>query len=374
MLDPSRLLRSSIAGVVWLLLVGAALVTWGDEREYESPEIRQAIQLLQKNGAHVDFYENYEQQTSYYVNLYGTRANDENLQALLALPRIERLWLGANFELSPRTWNIISQLSELQHLHVLGRATDDDLMQIARFPNLVSLQLDGNRFTPLGLWYLEELQQLEQLSIKFDGSGENYFPYLARLPKLSQLSIYDARADNVALEGIENLREIQTLSISFNNVPGKTLQKLSELPKLRALTLSNATFQSADMEVFGKLSTLEHLNLHYCEFPSDHLDALAGMTSVQHVAISHSNLIDAAMVPLAKLPALNYLYLNLTPITDKGLKNLQSAARLETLHLRSTDVTQDGVDWLNKKLPNLRVIAALNETEHGKMDNAKPIP
>ncbi|PQO42752.1 leucine-rich repeat domain-containing protein [Blastopirellula marina] len=352
--------RALIAGVVLLCSLGNVARLLADDRDYESPEIRRAVQLLQKNGAHVDFYENYEEQTSYYVNLYGTRANDENLQALLALPRVERLWLGANFELSPRTWNVLSQLSELQHLHVFGKATDNDLMQIARFSNLISLQLDGNQFSPVGLWYLEELTQLEQLSIKVDGDAAEYFSYLARLPKLSQLSIYDANAKNVSLKGIENLHEIQTLSISFGNIPGSTLQSLAGLTKLKTLTLSNATFQSADMDVFRKLKGLEHLNLHHCEFPADNLDAFEGLENVQHLAISHSNLIDAAMLPLSKLKSLNYLYLHLTPITDKGLKNLRDAQRLETLHLRNTEVTQAGVDWLSEKLPNLRVIAPLS--------------
>ncbi len=352
-------LRSLIAGVVLLVLLGNVGKLLADDRDYESPEIRRAVQLLQKNGAHVDFYENYEEQTTYYVNLYGTRANDENLQALLALPRVERLWLGANFELSPRTWAVLSQLSELQHLHVFGRATDDDLMQIAQFSNLISLQLDGNQFTPVGLWYLEELTQLEQLSIKVDGDADEFFSYLSRLPKLSQLSIYDGDAKNVSLEGIENLHEIHTLSISFGNVPGRTLQSLAGLTKLKNLTLSNATFQSADMDVFRKLNNLEHLNLHHCEFPADNFDAFEGLEKVQHLAISHSNLIDAAMLSLSKLKSLNYLYLHLTPITDKGLENLRDAQRLETLHLRNTDVTQAGVDWLSEKLPNLRVIAPL---------------
>lgn len=360
MTAPQFTLRLLIVGVVFLLSVGSVRLAWADDRDYESPEIRRAVQLLQKNGAHVDFYENYEEQTSYYVNLYGTRANEENLQALLALPRVERLWLGANFELSPRTWNVISQLSELQHLHVFGKATDNDLMQIAQFSNLVSLQLDGNQFTPVGLWYLEELTQLEQLSVKVDGNASEYFSYLSRLPKLSQLSIYDANAKSVSLDGIENLHEIETLSISFGNVPGRTLQSLSGLTKLKTLTLSNATFQSADMDVFRKLNNLEHLNLHHCEFPADNFDAFEGLQKVQHLAISHSNLIDAAMLSLSKLKSLNYLYLHLTPITDKGLENLRDAHRLETLHLRNTEVTQAGVDQLSEKLPNLRVIAPLS--------------
>ncbi|RCS41258.1 hypothetical protein DTL42_22075 [Bremerella cremea] len=352
-------IRLLIAGVVLGLCGGNLTGLLADDRNYESPEIRRAVELLQKNGAHVDFYENYEEQTTYYVNLYGTRANDENLQALLSLPRVERLWLGAGFELSPRTWNVLTQLSELEHLHVFGKATDEDLMQIARFSNLISLQLDGKQFTPVGLWYLEELTHLEQLSIKVDADSGDYFSYLARLPKLSQLSIYDDNAQDVSLNGIENLRELHTLSISLGNIPGRTLQSLASLSKLKTLTLSNATFQSADMQLFRKLSGVEHLNLHNCEFPADNFDAFEGLEKVQHVAISKSNLIDAAMLPLSKLKSLNYLYLHLTPITDKGLENLRDAQRLETLHLRNTDVTQAGIDWLSEKLPNLRIIAPL---------------
>lgn len=331
-----------------------------DDRDYESPEIRKAIQLLEKNGAHVQFYQNYDDQTSYYVNLYATKANPENLQALLVLPKIERLWLGANFELSPLTWSTITQLGELQHLHVFGSPTDADLMQIAQLSNLISLQLGGNNFSPAGLWYLEELTLLEQLTLKIDGNCEPYFAYLARLPNLNQLSIYDPNSKEVSLKGIENFAALRTLSINFGHIPGSALKTIPQIASLKALTLTNVSFNGKDMEIFRKLKQLEHLNLHHCEFPSDNFTALEGLVNVQHMTISHSNLIDDAMTTLGGLPGLNYLYLNLTPITDTGLKNLKDAKGLETLHLRSTDVTQAGVDWLSEELPNLRVIAPLN--------------
>lgn len=357
--------RWFVVGVCLLTIASASgvmvpAVAQADEREYESPEIRKAIQTLQKNGAHVDFYENYEESTSYYVNLYATKASDDNLQALLVLPRVERLWLGANFELSPRSWGTLTQLGELEHLHLFGDPTDDDLAQLALFTNLVSLQLNGQRYTPQGLWYLEELTRLEQLSLKLDGDCEPYFTYLARLPNLSQLSVYDPDAKTASLNGIEKLKKLNTLAVNFGKIEGDALQSVADLPLLKNLTITNATFAEKDLDVFRKLRLLEHLSLHYCEFPDSNLEAFEGLEKLQHLSISNTNLIDEALAHLSKLPSLNYLHLNLTPITDEGLKHLHLARGLETLHLRSTEVTAEGVAALSAAVPNLRVIAPMN--------------
>ncbi len=44
-----------------------------------------------------------------------------------------------------------------------------------------------------------------------------------------------------------------------------------------------------------------------------------------------------------------------SPITDRGLKHFEGLVDLESLYLDGTNVTDDGIAWLLKSLPDLHV-------------------
>lgn len=65
---------------------------------------------------------------------------------------------------------------------------------------------------------------------------------------------------------------------------------------------------------------------------------------------------DDDLVQLARLPNLDDLNLDGAPITDAGLKHLYSLKKLTRIDLSNTKITRQGLDDLEKTLPNARVL------------------
>ena len=64
---------------------------------------------------------------------------------------------------------------------------------------------------------------------------------------------------------------------------------------------------------------------------------------------------DDDLVHLERLPVLEHLYLDGSPITDAGLKHLYTLKALKWVSLGNTQVTQRGLDDLQKALPNATI-------------------
>jgi hypothetical protein len=60
-----------------------------------------------------------------------------------------------------------------------------------------------------------------------------------------------------------------------------------------------------------------------------------------------------------------------TRVTDAGLEHLKGLIGLEFLHLRNTNVTQEGVEELKKALPNL-IVRLDHASEGKKKDSGTP--
>src|SRR5262249_15766559 len=86
------------------------------------------------------------------------------------------------------------------------------------------------------------------------------------------------------------------------------------------------------------------------------LQTLSFEIPVASVRVGHScPVIDDSWLPeIAKLTQLQNLLLSDSQVTDAGLAALQTASALQVLDLRSTKVTQGGVDKLRRSIPNCR--------------------
>ncbi|RCS41261.1 hypothetical protein DTL42_22095 [Bremerella cremea] len=363
----------------WVFLAGCLSVIGflpplarADGQQYESPEIKQAIEYLRKQGATVNFYSTtlgrigdpfrIKQEVTYYINIHSMVPNPENLAALLVVPKVDRLSVGPNFKRDQLAWNTLAQLSEITTLSISGDLQEYDLPNIARFSNLKTLTLQqANNLNPEDLWYLEELTSLKRVSLSLDEDGAPYFDYLARVPHLEDVSLSLSRDKPVSLAGIQKLEHLVSLSIDAQDVPGTDLQEVGQLSQLTSLNLLRTFLRPEEMEIFRGLNKVTYLNLYRCHFKDNPVDAFEGMTSLERIQLSSNDMTDAVFLPLSKLPKIRYMYVRGSKITDEGLAHLHKAKSLRMIQLSSTDITQAGVDALAKALPTLQVIAPLNK-------------
>ncbi len=344
-----------------------------DGQRYESPEIGKAIQHLRQNGATVSFYPMQFMQLgnpfsaprdeiTYYVNIHSLVPTEENLAALLVIPKIDRLTVGPNFKRDQAAWDTLAQMSEITTLSISGDLQEFDLPNIARFTNLNSLTLlRANNLHAEDLWYLEELTELKRLSLTLNGDGAPYFDYLARLPNLDDLSLSLPSNHAVSLEGIQKLDRLVSLSIDAQEIRDNDLQAVGKLTQLNSLNLLRAFLRPEEMEIFRGLDKLTYLNLYRCHLKDNPVDALEGMTALERVQLSNNDMTDAVLKPLGKLPRIRYMYVRGSKVTDEGLEHLHKTRSLRMIQLSSTDITQAGVDALSKSLPTLQIIAPLKK-------------
>ena len=92
----------------------------------------------------------------------------------------------------------------------------------------------------------------------------------------------------------------------------------------------------------------DYLNLSfYGEIETIELKKLIQLKNLKHLNISSSDLFDKHLIFIGQLETLELLDLDLTEITDNGLRNLNSLKRLRELRLKDNpQLTNDCIEFL----------------------------
>ena len=355
-----------------LFLLASVAFATSLQAEIPSPDSHQldaAIEHLQQAGARVHCNGSYrvtimiagneeiqdEIPASYSLNLMGTMATPETLDAILVLPQIESLYVGSEFKRSHEAWDTLTQLGELKHLYLIDDLRDADFPRLAQFENLDMLAFRLGGFSPDQMWYLETLSQLESLSLTIDRKlGRAYLQGLPEIPNLNHLEVTIQNDSPVSFAGVENLRSLKSLEINARNQPANELRTLGQLPELRRLQLSHVRFENEDLALLHEWKQVEHLVLYSCDLPDIDGADLARMHNLQQFDATRTHLTDDAIRRLVMLPRLTHLSVRNTPISDGCLQAIAASPHLQSVRLHATSVTPHGAQWLQQARPDLQ--------------------
>jgi hypothetical protein len=109
--------------------------------------------------------------------------------------------------------------------------------------------------------------------------------------------------------------------------------------------------------VLARLRRLDSVSLQRTAVEDEDLRALVGHPRLRELGLEETAVSDAGLAPLRKLPALRILRLDTTRVGDPGLKHLPRM-NLRDVHLRGTQATEEGVAWLRRRCPGLRIFSA----------------
>jgi Leucine Rich repeat len=141
------------------------------------------------------------------------------------------------------------------------------------------------------------------------------------------------RVDDGGLAYLRRLYNLEHLNLSSTRVTDRGLEIVAGLRRLQWLNLAFTSVTNAGLARLGNLSELQCLDLHAARQVS-----------------------DDGLVQLRRLGKLAELELYDNPrITDAGLDHLRGMTSLRVLDLRATAVTDQGVDRLQRSLPNLQI-------------------
>lgn len=218
----------------------------------------------------------------------------------------------------------------------------------------------------VGLQSLAKMPKLKHLLLdNFDHlSDTDYAAGLAGLEGLTALrlaSCQDVGPNTMVVIG--SLRKLELLSLRSTGVKDDDLRPLSANSELRVLDLAHCwplTEQFVDHVAAAR--HLHTLNIGFCRsLRGNVLERLRGFRELRHLDIAGlEGLTEEHLTSLCSLPALQVLVLTGCEKVDDG--TLRHLARIETLRelrLRSTSVTEAGLEAFRKRRPECEV-----ETTH----------
>ncbi len=166
----------------------------------------------------------------------------------------------------------------------------------------------------------------------------------------------------IDLGALERFSRLEDLEVEVQALPLEGSSMLCELKHLRSLSLHTSAL--TDFGILRSLDSLVELDL--AGSPVKSLEGLARFQRLESLSLQRTAVEDEdlrALVGLAhlrKLPALRSLILDKTWVGDRGLKHV-ARLDLRDVHLRGTQVTEEGVAWLRRRCPELRIVSAFEQ-------------
>lgn len=125
---------------------------------------------------------------------------------------------------------------------------------------------------------------------------------------------------------------MSVINYNSTSITEQGLVHLARAKSLTKLTLNIATLSDIQLSRIAVFKQVESLDLH----------GMPGIT-------------DDGLEQIATLGNLRHLFLQDLSITDCGLRHLYAMTTLESLGLRRTHESDDGVNDLHKALPNCKL-------------------
>jgi Leucine-rich repeat (LRR) protein len=299
------------------------------------------------------------------VSLARTWASDDDIERLTQIKTIKRLDLSFSY------------------------VTDAGVQHLQDLPELEDLTLDTvEALTDAAASYLRADKKLRRLVLRGTDITDVGMPYLAALTGLKSLDLSHTMIGDVGLESLPALSELEELNLGGTRITGANLNFLKLLRKLRRLSFSGIQRRNAgacwtplltdlDMDTISSLSGMEDLNLGVgvslgrtgvavgsgnCQVTGGiqltdlGLAKLARLTHLRRLDISGAKITSSGLQSLAKLPQLERLSLwNCVQIDDSAATQLAAFTSLKALDLSATPVGDPGLDRLTA-LPKLELL------------------
>ncbi|XP_045910362.1 uncharacterized protein si:ch73-173p19.1 isoform X1 [Micropterus dolomieu] len=297
----------------------------------------------------------------FVLNCYPYSTN-ELLRQLRAFTALKHLSLVNSPLITDSGLSILSSLVKLQYLNLAScsKLTDSCLQHITGLKSLCFLSLDHTKVTDAGMvLYLNSAPScLSQLSLNQTAVTEATLVVLPTcVPQLRLLSIKQTKVRDVS--ALAELSNLQTLNLDGTGVTENSLEHLATHPALSSLSLAGIPVADGNQA----LQIISGLKLTQLTLPGRHCVTDSGLTFLSRLSLlfeldltDYTQVTDEGVSQLSTMARLKKLSLSNTQVTDAGLPSLRSLQELQELCLDRTAVTSGGVAELITCLPHLQVL------------------
>lgn len=307
------------------------------------------------------------------LSISDNNATEAGIMAIAKDTSLQAIDLG-DMPVSPAIASVLAKNPQLKKLGLYGTTFGDDAAAaLAHNSTIQSLDLRGTKITIKGMTSIATLSALEEVNVDRTEVGAGvgqafanhprlkalelgYSPIsfqdvlaISRLPKLEILSVSGASLDDKAATQLTNLTNLREIWIDAYDMSDAGILKIIQMPKLRVLALNVKIFSDQALQAIAdKKLDLAYLGSQV-PFIGNKLKLLAAGTKLKALWLLSDSVSDLGVMALAKSSSIEQLDLRLnSEISDIGAQALASDPKLSVLLLDSGDITQEGIDMLQK--------------------------
>ena len=297
------------------------------------------------------------------ISLQGSGITDQGLAKLPELSQLESFHVAGTQSTGQTLKRFAaSPLREVS----FGHLTDQGAENLRSFDSMVSINA---RNSPLGRAGLDAVTSLRQLrTLQLEGCGEltdDDFRYLQRLAKVDRVDLARTQAGDRAAEAMRDLLQLRDLRIGSEFLSDAGMQAICGIVSLQALMITAEANQitNSGLADFWRLVNLRSLHLEPRGITGDGLATLAELPRLTQLSLNNVTLSDQSIRHLVAIENLKELFIGRMHsgetdiLSDDGLLRLAGCESLEKLTLQKagTKVTDEGIEQLKRRCPNLRV-------------------
>lgn len=205
---------------------------------------------------------------------FGTnlKLSDDQVVQLGKLPLTTTLTsLVARFELTPRTLDALSRITNLNELTCDAPNSDDALLKrLTELPKLVSLNLGvlGKSGMVSVAGFTEVVAKLPVVALGMDQCpvvDRAFLQKLPSMPKVRHVNFYGCNIGNDDLKEFTHCPDLLIVGLGGTKLTDAGLVHLAKMPKLLVLMLINTGITDKGLDRLTKMTGLRHLQLNGCK-------------------------------------------------------------------------------------------------------------
>lgn len=247
------------------------------------------------------------------------------------------------------------------------KATPKDLAAISRF-DVKQLTILETDLTPAYAVQLQKISSIEFVDIR-SGSrpqsphsmiSQEALQQLAAIPSLKLVFFYKAILPDNALQTLSTSDSIENLELTYVTFDTEELPHLANLATLRRLSLTGLNITDKEMSAVATLTQLDRLFIQDTRVSDYGLHDLMVLPNLSTFVFTNINpeknhITGEPLKSFRSLPLLkNFVWLG-NPISESAVKTLSTAPNLSYLNLRSTQIDEISLNYLEAALPDCNI-------------------
>jgi hypothetical protein len=233
------------------------------------------------------------------------------------------------------------------------KITDDDLKELAQFPNLKRVEFSGEKVTGTGLAALTKLP-IEELHIGFcRGLTNDGLKEIGKIKTLRVLILPQGKFDDDGMKQLAELTNLEELTVSYG-VNDVGMYVCKNFKKLRKVNANNCGVSDGAMKALLECPELRVLELYGSKVTDLGYSYIGKMSKLEELRTSY-NITDKGVAELGKLEKLRKLDVWNSSVTIKGIRALPNLKQLKDLEISTWNIKAEEAAALRDELPDCNV-------------------